>query len=216
MAKYSQTIQHDYLRFKARFDTIELSGGYSRGGDRLEITPYDPVIAREVSIVFTAIGTARKAGKFNLGQQFEVMEPIGKSAKDLQSFLIALRDALSAKFGVDLSGPVALPQKDATSVVLTKKGRSPNLQIDFANGEEMSLSLAGKSVRYLLKPDMPIFSGKIAGMALGMAAMYDSEELVDRFKEAAEVSPDVETWISKIAEGYRHGNAPAADGAAKP
>ncbi len=204
MAKFSKTIQHDYMRFKATFaDGGVLSANYSRGGDTIGYDPYDPETARLVSNAFLNIKRAQREGKFNLGQLFELVEPTAKNSDNIESFVSSLTKAVRDTYDVDISMEITLPQRSATTVTVGKKGRSLTLDVKFENGEDFSLSLAGRSVGYNMQPPHSLLMSKVSGMALGLLSVHQPTDLLARLKEAAEDAPDIETWIENIQNGYR-------------
>ena len=204
MAKFSKTNQHDYMRFKATFkDGQAISGNYSRGGHTVGLEPYEPELARAVSNVFTNVDRATKQGVFNLGQFFEVLEPVAVSSDTPEKFLVALGVAVKDRFAVDVASPIERPLRDATTVSTGKKGRSVTIDVKFENGEDFQLSLAGRSVSFNMQPAHSLFMSKISSMSLGMASMSTPAEVVERFKEAAEGASDIEGWIENIQSGYR-------------
>lgn len=209
MGKYSQTIQHDYMRFKATFEPARggvVAGNFSRGGHKISIEPYDPELAREVSNVFTNIDTAVSKGIFNLGHLFEIVEPAAKAANSVPAFLNALGHGIRLKYDVDVERAIDLTVRDATTVNVGKKGRSAVLEVRFENGEDVELSVAGRTVGIRMKPDQTLFSSKLSSIVLGLAAATEASEmpeLISRIKEAAENASDIEGWIENIRSGPR-------------
>lgn len=215
MGKFTKTIQHDYMRFKAKFADERggtVSGNYSRNGHTVTLEPYEPELARKVSDVFTNVDSAVKKGVFNLGHFFEVVEPAATAANSVDGFLSAMANGLRERFGVDVERHIDLVVREATVVTVGKKGRSATLEVKFENGEDVYLSVAGRSVGFRMVPDQTLFASKLSSMVLGLASMTEASqmpELVNRLKEAAEASPDVETWIENIRSGPKADAAPS-------
>ena len=211
MAKFSKTIKHDYMRFKATFaDGTALSANYSRNGHTIGLEPYDPETARKVANHFHNIDRSLKGTEFNLMHVFEIIEPIAQKAGSLDAMLAGMTAAFQRERGIDISRPLDLQVRERTTANLGKKGRSIALEIRFENGEDFEISFAGKSVGIRMKPDHSIFSSRIVNMAFGLMSLGDPAEAAQRFKEAAEAAPDVEGWIENVKAGYRHADAPAA------
>lgn len=202
MAKFSKTINHDYMRFSATFpDGKSLKGNYSRNGHNVTLEPYEPELARQVATVFWNVDhTGVK--DFNLGRMFEILEPVAQKAKDVERLLADFSDAVKESIGVDISRPRDLPIREATTAVIGKRGRSVEVVINFENGEDFSISFAGKSIGYVMKPDLSIFSGRFSSMVFGLLNMFTPAELAEKVKAAAEASPDIETMIETFKNGF--------------
>lgn len=210
MAKFSKTINHDYLRFGATFpDGNVLKGNYSRNGHGVTLEPYEPELARRVATVFWNVDhTGVK--DFNLLHMFELLEPVAQKAKTVDQLLADFAVAVKDSIGVDISRPRDLPIREATTATIGKRGRSVEVAIKFENGEEFSISFAGKSIGYVMKPDLSIFSGRFTSMMFGLMTMFTPAELAEKVKAAAEASPDIETMIENFKNGFNPSNAPSA------
>lgn len=80
------------------------------------------------------------------------------------------------------------------------------LEVRFENGEDVELSVAGRTVGIRMKPDQTLFSSKLSSIVLGLAAATEASEmpeLISRIKEAAENASDIEEWIENIRSGPR-------------
>ncbi|MBY3433491.1 hypothetical protein HFN89_04960 [Rhizobium laguerreae] len=201
MAKFSKTINHDYMRFSATFpDGMVLKGNYSRNGHSVTIEPYDPETARKVATVFHNVDhTGVK--DFNLGSMFAILEPVAQNAKSVDQLLAEFAVAVKDSIGVDISRQRPLETREATAAAIGKRGRSVEVAIKFENGEDFTISIAGKSVGYTMKPDYAIFSNRVSSMVFGFLNAFTPQELAEKIKTDAEAGPDIETMIETMKFG---------------
>jgi hypothetical protein len=203
MAKFSKTINHDYMRFSVNFPGGKVvKGNYSRNGHSQTLEPYDSETARQVATIFHNVDhTGVK--DFNLGKMFALLEPVAQNAKSLDQLLEDFSVAVKNAIGVDISRPRQLEVREATTATVGKRGRSVEVAIKFENGEDFAISIAGKSVGHVMKPDHAIFSNRVSSMVFGLLNVFTPQELAEKIKADAEAGPDIETMIETMKSGIR-------------
>lgn len=210
MAKYTQTVQHDYMRFAVMFPNgTELKANFSRNGHSMSLKPYDGETARMVATVFSNMERLMTEN-FNLEHAFRIAKEQASSASHIEAFVFGFAAGVKAATGIDISRPRELPVRERTTAVIGKRGRWPEVSVKFENGEDFAISFAGKSVGHVMSPALPIIPDHFATMMFGMMNVFSAAELCEKVREAAEAAPDIETMVENFKNGFKSSPSPSA------
>ena len=200
MAKVSKTLTNNNLRFSASFsDGRKVTGSWSGSGQLFTVEPYDGETVRRVSGLF-AVAHVRGYEKnlYNPTQFLEVVVDTAENATTLEAFEEALKSDLEKAFGINMHAPLEVKQRSETTVSAGKKGRGWNVDAKFANGDDFTLTINGRSVSYGMQPPISGLKAQISKLAFAAVAIHDAETAANIFADAARQSVSVENWIDNV------------------
>ncbi|NTF17960.1 hypothetical protein G6L37_06055 [Agrobacterium rubi] len=200
MAKVSKTLTTNSLRFAATFaDGRKVTGSWSGNGAVFTVEPYDGTTVRRVSGLF-ALAQMRgyEQNLYNPTQFLEIVVAAAEQASTIETFEEALKDDLEKAFGINMHAPFELETRPETSVILSKKGRGWHVGTKFANGDDFSIAINGRSVSYSMNPPISGLKAQVSKLAFAAAAIHDTEGAANIFAASARRSDSVESWIDNI------------------
>lgn len=201
MAKVTLINEHDWMAVRATFpDKVQANVTFSRGGERVTVTPNDPKRAEALSLVVVQ-ALARMRAKdpayphLNLGEICKEMKRVGDRAATLDAYLAGLRD------GLMVTGERERPKDapEATTAILAAK-RGWQLDVTFKSGERMSLKINKSSVGLTLTPNIPSKFDEVTKLVFGVkqSGVMDDDTLAEAGKEVALESDDLDAWIAGV------------------
>lgn len=203
MGKVSLIDEHDWMAVRVTFaDKVQANVTFSRGGERVTVTPSDPAKAETLSlVVMQALGRMRAKDPtyphLNPGEICKEMRRAGEAARTLDDYLAGLRK------GLMVSGERPKLEgagKDTTATLAHKRGW--HLDVAFRSGERMLLKINKSSVALSLVPNIPSRFDEITRFVFGVkqtGAMED-DALAEAARDVALESDDLATWIGDLRE----------------
>lgn len=203
MAKITLINEHDWLAVRATFpDKVQANVTFSRGGEKVTVTPPDPKRAEALSlIVMQALERVRAKDPtyphLNLGEVCKEMQRVGEGAATLDAYLAALRSGLMVSG--ERSRPADAPS-ETTATLASKRGWQ--LDVSFKSGERMSLKINRSSVALSLVPNIPSKWDEVTKLVFGIkqAGAMDDDSLAEAAKDVALESDDLDAWLGGLRD----------------
>ncbi len=201
MTRMTLIDEHDWLAVRAAFpDKVQANVTFSRGGERVSVSPPDPKRAEALSLVVMQAIARMKAKDptyphLNLGEMQKAMGKAGAEARTLDEYLDRLRAALM----VSGERPKLEGAGNATTASLVAK-RGWQLDVAFRSGERMALKINKSSVGLSLLPNIPSKSNEVTKLvfAVKQAGVMGDDALAEAAREVALESDDVDAWIEGV------------------
>ena len=211
MASVKQTRTHDMLQLRltyAKGSSLLLT--CSRNGESIKLVPEDLDLAIGLGSLVAHVkrGLTDPASPVpNFGVMFDILEEVAKTTGDYPAFLAAARARLAIPVG--LPAPAGRGTPPAQTRAVHKPGRSQSVEIAFASGETVLLTIAGSSVGIQSNPSVRTINDRITRFAFSARAMgFEPEASARAIASYAQRCPDLVSFTKGLGLPVLQGVSP--------
>ena len=211
MANVKQTRTHDMLQLRVVYTKgTSLVLTCSRNGESIKLVPddLDLAIALGSLVAHVKRGLADPASRIpNYGVMFDLLEGAASAAGDYAGFVAAARERLAMPEGVPAPTGTGTPPPQTRAI--HKPGRSQSVEIAFASGETVVLSIAGSSVGIRSNPSVCAIDDRITRFAFSARAMgFEPEASAQAIAAYAQRCPDLVSFTKGLGLPVLQGVSP--------
>lgn len=211
MASVKQTRTHDMLQLRVAYAKgTSLLLTCSRNGESIKLVPDDLDLAIALSSLVARVkrGLADPASPVpNYGVMFDILEETAKRASDYAGFVAAARARLAMPEG--LPAPTGTGTPPPQTQARHKPGRSQSVEIAFASGETVLLTIAGASVGIRSNPSVCAIDDRITRFAFSARAMgFEPEASARAIAAYAQRCPDLVSFTKGLGLPVLQGVSP--------
>lgn len=210
MAKFSTTIQHDWMRFIVKFaDGVAIKCLFNRGGSSVDVTPTNASTTKLTNQISTILleNKQKSVGDsdWNMAKFFDVVEVVAKDAATADDFVEGIKAKLG--FKAEIARPADAPER---AIVTTKQSRGQIINAHFPSGERVELKVNKSSLSIAMKPDLAGPRDAMTKFIFGVkgAQMVDDETLNRVLVETAQDASDMNDWLQRARDGVSSSLAP--------